>query len=116
MTQDVRFAVAVRQTFRPLYVSLAFQLMKMSLNLGLTLPRRTVRYWRPLSTKPRMSLRIVNVSASPFILAPPTQIAQILCQSAMQDSARYPFSVHSMAWAVGHRHSTCGGNTSASDF
>ena len=46
MAQDVRFAVAIRYSFRPLRVSLALQLIKnSSLNLGMPLPRRTVSYW-----------------------------------------------------------------------
>ena len=49
--QDLRFAVAQSQLFRRLVAQLALNLSK-SLT---SLPWRTVRYWRPLSTKLRMS-------------------------------------------------------------
>ena len=51
------------------------------------LPRRNVRYWRPIWTKTRMSLRIVNANALTSTRAPPTQTAQVLCHSAMQEES-----------------------------
>ena len=58
---------------------------------------------------------------SAWLNATPTQTAQPIGHSAKVDSAWFPLfppvqpSVHSMAWAVVHRHKT-GGNTWAKDF
>ena len=60
---------------------------------------------------PRQIAQLTGHSAkvdSAWLNAPPTQTVHLIGQSAMQDSARHPFSVPSMAWAVVHRHSPCG--------